>query len=515
MQQTLQSALPHVNNVQSHLSEINPENLPSEFQDKFISARELLPSVRAAIIDVDSLSDTLVQVLGANGAKRYAVLFQNNNELRPAGGFIGSLAFVDIRDGVVENIEIPGGGSYDFQGYLSEHIEAPKPLQLVNARWELQDSNWYPDWPTSAEKAAWFIEKSGHSSVDGVIALQATTLVKLLEILGPMEFEQEEGDPVVLTSANVLDEIQREVEIDYDKQENQPKKYIAELAPRVLEKILSSQGKDQLAMLGLIKSEIEQKNILLYFRDSQINQSFIDRGWEPSIISTDLDYLSIIHANIGGGKTDGVISESWDQEIIIDEDGSAIAELTIIRQHNGDPNNIFESYNNVDFVRVYAPEGSELISFTGVKPPAVSMFKEPESFYTKDYELTEIEGNVIIHEKTGTRITNEFKKTVFGNWLQVDPGNILVSKIKYKLPFKVKPFDLLNPQVKSGYSLLIQKQAGARSIPYSISLRYPSNWEVSWSQSVGQASVQILGPGLTIFEGDLSKDTGFSVLFGK
>jgi hypothetical protein len=438
-------------------------------------------------------------------------LFQNNNELRPSGGFIGSLAFVDVYKGKVTSIEIPGGGAYDFQGYYTEHVKAPKPLQLLNARWELQDANWYPDWPTSAAKVSWFLEKAGYSSVDGVIALQATTLVKLLEILGPIEFPEYE---ITLTSKNVLSEMQREVELDYDKEENNPKQYIAELAPRVLEQILNSSGGEQLAISSLIKSEIEQKNILLYFEDESTNATFRDRGWQPTIVDNDLDYLSVIHANIGGGKTDGVISESWDQEITINDDGEAVAEITIIRQHNGDLENPFESYNNVDYVRLYTPLGSELISFEGVKSPPVSMFKEPENYYQEDYELSEIEGKVIIDEKTGTRITNEFGKTVFGNWLQVDPGNVLVAKIKYKLPFNVKPFDLLNPETKNGYSLIIQKQPGARAIPYSVSLRYPSNWEVLWEQSVGQGSIEQLGPGLTIFDGDLSKDTGFSILFG-
>ncbi|MDZ4221816.1 MAG: DUF4012 domain-containing protein [Patescibacteria group bacterium] len=507
---SLRLSLPHLTAAQASLTSINPGSVPPEFRDKFAAAASSLPRVNAAVSDSISLSKTLLSLLGGEGPRRYAVLFQNNNELRPAGGLIGSLAFVDIEDGKVANIEVPGGGPYDFQGYLSEHIKAPKPLSLINARWELQDANWYPDWPTSAAKVAWFLEHAGYSSVDGVIAVQATTLEKLLAVTGPIDFP-EYG--VTLTNENVLKEIQRQVELEYDLEENKPKAYIGELLPRVMEKLLAQNSGDLIATLGLVKSEIREKNILVHFRDEDSNKAFARRGWQPSIADASTDYLSIIHANIGGGKTDGVISESREQEITINSDGSVTAELTIIRAHNGDPADPFEGVNNVDYVRVYVPEGSELISFEGTKAPASNLFETPQVYFRDDEELAKIEGRVVIDEATGTRITQEFGKTVFGNWLQVNPGNVVVAKIKYRLPFTIQPYDVFNPNIKNGYSLIAQKQAGARDIPYSVSLRYPSDWLVGWNKAVGSGEVSVLGPGLTVFEGVLNEDAAFAVSF--
>ena len=508
----LQAALPHLANAEAHLEAVSPGAVPEEYREKFSVASQALPRLNAAIQDTLELTEILTVLLGEHAPKRYAVIFQNNNELRPAGGFIGSLAFVDIAGGQVTNIDVPGGGAYDFQGYLSEHVKAPKPLSLINARWELQDANWYPDWPTSAAKVVWFLEHAGYSTVDGVIAVQATTLEKFLAITGPVAFP-EQG--VTLTSENVIFEIQTAVELEYDKEENKPKAYIGELLPRVLESVLASSGESALDLLGLIKSEISEKNILLYFADQEANESFKSRGWQPRILPASTDYLSVVHANIGGGKTDGVISESRSQEVVIDDGGRATAELTIVREHHGNPGDTFTGVNNVDYVRVYAPEGSELVSFTGTNAPASNLFETPQVYYRDDEELAAIEGKVIIDEASGTRVTSEFGKTVFGNWLQVAPGNVVVAKIKYKLPFTIKPYDVFNPDVKTGYSLIMQKQAGSRTIPYSMSLRYPSNWSVGWNKTAGNGEVSILGPGLTVFEGDLSADTGFAVSFEK
>ncbi len=509
----MESAIPKIQSALGHLYSINPKNIPEEEREKFLSAREILPKANLAIVDFMDFADILLETIGSSATKRYVVLFQNNNELRPAGGFIGSFALIDVDNGVIKNIKIPGGGPYDFQGYLTENVASPKPLQLINPRWEMQDANWYADWPTSAEKVSWFLEKSGESSVDGVIGIQATTLAKLLAVLGPVYFDEYQ---IELNSENIIEEIQKQVELNYDKQENQPKKYVAQLAPLLIERILSLKGDDLLKVLSLVKSEISRKDILIYFKDNKTNSWFEKMGLLASVSDSSMDYLSVVHANIGGGKTDGVIEETWNHRIIIDTDGTAFAELEIVRKHNGDLSDIFEGVNNVDYVRIYTPLGSELISFEGVKPPDISIYEKTKDFFSQDEELLEIEANPVIDEKTGTRITSEFGKTVFGNWLQVDPGNTLFAKISYKLPFKIKPFDIFNSGSSGGYSILIQKQPGARDIHYSVSIEYPPEWDIAWKKSSNEKAgnlVQILGPGLSLFEGNLSHDTGFAALF--
>lgn len=509
---SLTLSAPHLRRAREELSGVEASLIPETYRERFVAARELLPTIEQSTIEFIGLASQLTDVLGGAGERRYAVLFQNNNELRPAGGFIGSLALVTVHNGRVSKIEIPGGGSYDWQGYLTKQILSPKPLSLINPHWQMQDANWYPDWPTSAEKVAWFLENSGQSSVDGVIAVQATVLQKLLAILGPVEFPEYKD---TLTADNVIKEIQIAVEMEYDKTKNKPKQYIGELVPKVMDKILASTAGQFVNLFSLVREGVAEKEILFYFRDAELNREFIARGWEPTIINTDLDYLSVIHANIGGGKTDGVIEESWKQMVMIDESGEAEVKLVIKRYHRGNPDDPFEKFNNVDFVRVYAPEGSELISASGFNPPAASSFEKADSHFQPDEELAKIEGKVIIDEASGTRINNEFGKTVFGNWLQVDPGHTAIAAFRYRLPFKIKPFNSFDSSVRSGYSLIIQKQAGARPIDYEVTVEYPEQWGIDWKKISGEATLQTGAPGLATFTGILTRDSGFAILFTK
>src|SRR3989339_468312 len=89
--------------------------------------------------------------------------------------------------GEIERINLPGDGSYNLQGALQLRVEAPKPLSLLNARWEFQDTNWFPDFKASAQKLLEFHASAGGPTVDGVIAVNARFVADLLNILGPVE----------------------------------------------------------------------------------------------------------------------------------------------------------------------------------------------------------------------------------------------------------------------------------------------------------------------------------------
>jgi len=105
-------------------------------------------------------------------------------------------------------------------------------------------------------------------------------------------------------------------------------------------------------------------------------------------------------------------------------------------------------------------------------------FKFPKPDYSEDNQLKEIEGEVIIHQSSGMRVNQEFNKTVFGNWVQVEPGQSTTVRIKYLLPFKIKAGGLINQS--DNYSLLVQKQPGSKGSLLINTLKLPSNFDLSW-----------------------------------
>jgi hypothetical protein len=214
---------------------------------------------------------------------------------------------------------------------------------------------------------------------------------------------------------------------------------------------------------------IEAKHILFYFSEPEFETKLTEWGIDGAIKPAPFDYLMIANNNIGGGKTDRVIDETIKHDVNISSDGSIIDTVTLTRNHTGYSTvdeQIFYGMNNVNYLRIYVPLDSELISAEGFNPPAADKFKIPGPELKVDEDLARISSPVIKDPISQTDIYSEFDKTVFGNWTQTMPFTSTTVKLSYRLPFKVN--------WKTGdYSLLIQKQPGSKADQFVSSVTLP------------------------------------------
>lgn len=451
----LRGALEKFNQIKIKIEEIKMADLPAEHRQAFEKVLTFLPTIQKGFIEIYDIDEALLKVLGHNQWQRYLLIFLNNNELRGGGGFMGSFGLFDIDQGKIKNLEIPGGGTYAIQGQLIPKVISPEPLHLINSRWEFQDANWWPDFPTTAKKIQWFYQSAGGPSVDGIIVITSTLMERLLAIFEPISMPDYGRE---ITSENFVSETQKIVELEYDKEENKPKQFIADLAPKLIERIFSANAEELTQLLNVLKESLNERQLLVYFNDEKIEKIVSEFGWSGELRQTEGDYLSVVHSNIAGGKTDGVIKEIIQHQAEVQPDGSIIDTIKLIRHHTGIPGeNIFTGVQNNSYVRFYVPLGSALLEISGFKKPPENLFEEPLVDYQPDVDLISVESEKIKDERTGTDIYKESGKTVFGNWLQLKAGEIQEAMIKYRLPFKFTS----EGQNTFYYSLLTQKQAGS------------------------------------------------------
>jgi len=486
---TLNEIIPRIEQTNQYLMAIDPNFIPEDKRDNFQKVRQTIFLLSADLKKMDSLIKNLDGILGANETKTYLIIFQNNNELRPTGGFMGSFAELKIKDGKIVKLDIPGEGSYKLAGNLKVAVLPPAPIQFLKRKWEFQDSNWFADFPTSAKKISWFYEKSGGPTVDGVIALDTQVLTDLLTLGGSFELPQYQAS---LTAENAISKIQQEVEIDYDKVKNQPKQIISDLAPLLLNKFLT----DKTLLLPLLTSlnkNLTQRHIQFYLTDKTLEQNIIAQGWGGEVKNNqEGDFLMVVNSNVGADKTDGVITQTVDQKTRILEDGSIINTVTVNRTHKGATLDSYTDLQNKDYIRFFVPLGSELLSAQGFEWPNESLFKVPEKWYKIDEDLEKISKTQIIDSASGTVITKESSKTVFGNWILTKPGETSSVTITYRLPFQLTPpqkaewQDWLQKIFKEkqdllSYSLLIQKQAGTIANSFTQQTIWPESWQLLWT----------------------------------
>ena len=486
-----QFALEKLKLAQDNFTNIDPKNLPSSSIEKFNQIKDLMPDFVASLQKAIDISDFAVNFLGNNDLRRYLVVFQNSNELRATGGFMGSFALVDLENGKLKKITLPPGGTYDVRAGLKELIKAPQPMMIMNTMWELQDGNWWPDWPTSAQNTSWLYQKSGGPTVDGVIAINSNWMKELLKVTGPIDLPNYDE---TITADNFEMAIQKEVEITHTD-DKKPKQILADLAPKLMDKIFNIQPKDFLPLASAIQSGLDQKDILMYFGNDELASFAQQNDWDGRQKTSTSDYLNVIATNVGGGKTDNVINQDIYHQAEIQSDGSIIDKVLISRHDFGPIDSYFTTWTNRDYFRIYVPKGSKLISAAGFSAVAPDAFKKPESYLKEDPRLDN-ENNATLDVTSGVKTYDENGKTVFANWSLLKPGASQDIVLTYKLPFKIEPTSTAvtstdfmgkikavfgqseeKTKVEGVYNLLWQKQAGRNNDKFSSELIYPESWK--------------------------------------
>ena len=309
----------------------------------------------------------IVDNLSKKPEATFLVLFQNNNELRPGGGYIGSFGIMKIKNGKI--VFADSHNTNVFDSGSSSKIAPPKPMQdmLGIKDWELRDSNWSPDFPLNAQRAKYFYHlEGGQEKIDGVIALSTELLPSFLEIIGPIKID---GYPGVYNSKNVIEQLEYQVEKGYYDQgiEKGKRKYIMKKMFKVI--VQKSQDLDwsqKKKLLSKIEQHLNRKDVMLYFDDENLQKKVEKLGWAGAV-RQDVkgDYLMMVDANLGARKSDAVVKRSFEYTVDFRRKRPA-AKLKITYVHQGTVRDLLtEDYRT--YLRIFVPEKSWLYDTDGLE----------------------------------------------------------------------------------------------------------------------------------------------------
>jgi hypothetical protein len=460
-------AAEHAHSLRVVLAEVKLQDLPPAYQAEFSELKKAADILDTSLTEIVDLVDNIKIFAGAEQDKRYLLIFQNNSEMRASGGFMGSFAILDLSQGKIKKIETPAGGTYDTEAGHRFRLAAPDPLWLVGSKWSFWDANWWPDWRQTGKKLAWFYENSMGSSVDGVIAFTPDVIINLLKIVGPVELPEYRA---TISAENFRDTVQFITEQETGATTSTPKKIIGDLSNQLITKLSQNLDRQRLtALLGMLEKSLDEKQMLLYFKEDKLQTKIASLGWDGAIKETDQDYLMVVNTNIAGAKSDRRMLETIEHRAVIEADGSITDTVIITREHTGVRGELFSGVRNVDWLRVYVPLGAKLIKAEGYTIPEKRYFNKRAAKLDDDPDLAN-EHYAATEPVTGTKIYREQNKTVFANWLMVDPGERRQIKLVYKLPFTLQasPADTerLPGEALFRYTLLMQKQPGAIHTAY-------------------------------------------------
>ncbi|RWZ68625.1 DUF4012 domain-containing protein [Labedella populi] len=222
----------------------------------------LVETAYAATDAADRAVRLLPLVLGSDGPRDYLLLFQNSAEPRSGGGITSAMALVHTEDGAISLTQ--QASASDFPKRDEPIIELPAETENlygdITGRF-VQNTTITPQFPLSAQMAqAWWQDAFG-TTVDGVIALDPTTLSYLLRATGPLTLAT--GDE--LTADNAVKLLLQDVYERYTEPTVQDA-FFASTAAEVFSAI-SSGDVDPVAFIGALTQASEERRVLVWSSD--------------------------------------------------------------------------------------------------------------------------------------------------------------------------------------------------------------------------------------------------------
>ncbi|MDD5043408.1 MAG: DUF4012 domain-containing protein [Patescibacteria group bacterium] len=457
----LQGAKAKIDLAMLSFNQIPEDEIFYPFKKAIEPLRDKLPALQETISKAIPASEILPQVLGYPYPKTYLFLLQNNHEIRPTGGFIGTFGIVKLDSGDLVTFATDNIYKLDFSVINTLKVNPPEPLKkylLGQNGWFLRDSNWSPDFPTSARQAEWFYNQEIQShlnkgeddiwkatvepKIDGVIAITPNLIRDLLKLVGQIKI-----DGQIFDAENLVEALEYQVEKGYYEQgvpDIQRKEIVGKLAVELKKRLFELPSSRWPEALDILKKNLNEKQVLVYDNSADLQMLVDENNWGGALVKYDGDYLSVIDSNMASLKTDQVMARKINYTVSVEGD-DLIAEAGITYTNNG--NFSWKTTRYRTYTRFYVPQGSELIEVRGAM----------ENDKVKDPERKP--GQADVGEELG--------KTYFGAFVAVEPGETRSLSVKYRLPKWVKTkYDL------GLYKLFVQKQSGTEGHSLTIDLNF-------------------------------------------
>lgn len=427
---------------------IDIEKYPESFRGKEVRAnlevaKNFILGAAVVVKDNRQIIKIAPSLLGEPSSKTYLLLFQNDKEIRPTGGFITAYATLKLEHGQVSSTTSDDIYRLDeklLNVCLTKICPLTPPAPIVKylpevsgkprSAWSMRDSNLSPDLPTSAKEFERMYSLLGEGlPFDGIIFIDSQVVEELIEVTGPISVFDTEYSAKLdkrCNCPNVIYELEAYAEIAA-KGEKDRKAILGVLMQQILARSVGADVEKVPQLINTIARLANHKHVMFYMHGEVAQSALSVLNWTGEIKEYDGDYLHINDSNFAGGKSNLYVEQTVTQEIKIEK--VEVKKKITIEYKNPQGFNTWLNGINRDYVRFYVPKGSKVVSSKGSEVPV-------------------------------TTIEDDLGKTVFEAFIQVRPQNSRKLEIEYTVPY----------DPKDEYKLLIQKQPGAKDFHYKIKL---------------------------------------------
>lgn len=464
--QSIENLIPHLNSIETKaksvndsINQIDPNRYP-KLKNTLLKAQELVADTYLLIKNGQPLLQEIPWLLGKSSPRTYLLLFQNDAELRPTGGFWTAYGLISVANGKVT--PLGSADIYQLDALLGSSIPAPRPIKTYHINvpyWNIRDMNTSPDVPTSIKL---FLEKynqiyKNKDKIDAVIALDTQVLVDIVKVIGRVgvpgwgNFSADpdkrcDGCPQIIYQLEWLAGRPRNY-LEKDR-----KGFLSPLIHSLLSNAMGAEKNKIPPLTQAFFNNVSQKHLLFYFVNPDIQKAAENANIAGKIIETptDFDYLHLSQANMSSAKTNLFLKQKIKHEII-SQNNKIEHKITVTYQNPSRASNCNLEKGDLclnapkyrEWFRFFVNPGSSLIKMTG----------------------SEVEP--VVYDELGKKVFEGF----FGDKYPLYAQSSLKTSIQYQS----------GTTPGSHYALYLQKQPGTKPIDYQLFINGQEFANFAWT----------------------------------
>lgn len=385
---------------------------------------------------VSDSEDGIATFLGLRGEKKYLLLIENSQELRPGGGLITTYGILDIINGQIKNLTIDHVQNLRLI-YLLPYEQNPEAIQKTMRHQKdmyLYDANWNGDPEVWLEKmfTSWNKQKE---KVDGLIVLNTKVLEDIVRQYEPLRLAGIKED---FHADDIVASLDQYFELENKNVVTEKYKILGPVVESIFQNITASKPQKIFAILGDIKKRFQARDIFVYMPDPAVRMALEKNGVHGKLPEVVGDEFYPLIANLGSGKADGYIKRYLTLDIFAQDPTVPVSRATIKHDYSSGQD-VFRAGGYYGFLRVLLPLGSKIGSFDGFN---------------------------LASDGADT----DSKRQVYGNYFTVGTGKTKDISIAYALA------DSVAESLKKGSYLLTLRKQGGVEMPYIINFYLPDTW---------------------------------------
>lgn len=300
---------------------------------KFEIWKKYLNNLEKYLLIIKNNYQTFLNILWDKKEKKYLIVFQNADEIRPTGWFMWSMGIVSMYKWKITKFEPQDVYTNEWNLKKEDYLKlrAPEWLNTITKILGLRDSNYSQNYDTSSENIRFFMEKIWYN-LDWIVYINNTIIEDFLRLTWNISFTKIDENIRHNNFSAIMSLL-----VESKKFKNwsigTPKQILFDFIEEFKARLIKDWN--YLSYFKIISDNIIKREIVVYSFSSKENQLLqdLDINWNIDYNSS-LDFSYPVYTSISWNKSDRYMARKYEKNIKENKDCSIDTSLKISLSHN-------------------------------------------------------------------------------------------------------------------------------------------------------------------------------------